>query len=188
MTMMCLAMWLQESDPGSNRRLILIAIVLIAAAVVVMTVLMLAIAVKAMKAIKELTATAEEVRAKVMPLLDEAMEISKTSRVMLQDAAPKVKRITDNLITASETVAETSRAARSAVAQFDATIADVNVRTRGQVARVDGMVTAALTTTQEVADAVTKGIRVPVQKIAAAVTQARYFVEGLLSRTKPTAP
>jgi uncharacterized protein YoxC len=187
MAMMCLAMWLQESDPAGNRRLIVIAVGLIAVAIAVITVIMLVIAVKVSRAIKDLLATADEVRGKVMPLLDEALEISRTSRTMLQDAAPKVKVITDNLTTASATLAETSKAARSAVAQFDTTIVDVNMRTQRQVARVDGMLTAALTSTAELAEAIGNGIRVPAQKIAVAVTQARYVAEGLLAKIRSMA-
>jgi hypothetical protein len=73
------------------------------------------------------------------------------------------------------------------VAQFDSTIADVNMRTQRQVARVDGMVTAALTTTAEVAEAIGNGIRVPAQKIAVMVSQAKALVEGLLAKIKSKA-
>jgi len=184
MATMCLAMWLQEVDPGGNRRLIILAILLIAFAVVVAAVILIFIAVKAMKTMEELTRTADEVKGKVMPLLDEVLAISRTSRAALEDAAPKMKTITDNLMAASETVVEVSRTARSAAAQLDTTITDVNVRAQRQVARVDGMVTATLTATAELAEAVTSGLRVPAQKIGAAAMQAKYFAEGLLARIR----
>ena len=184
MATMCLAMWLQEVDPGGNRRLIMLAILLIAFAVVVAAVILIFIAVKAMKTMEELTRTADEVKGKVMPLLDEVLAISRTSRAALEDAAPKMKTITDNLMAASETVVEVSRTARSAAAQLDTIITDVNVRAQRQVARVDGMVTATLTATAELAEAVTSGLRVPAQKIGAAAMQAKYFAEGLLARIR----
>jgi uncharacterized protein YoxC len=187
MSTMCFAMWLQDSDPGGNRHLIMMAIGLIALAIAVMSVIMLVIAVKAMKTFKEVSATAEELKAKMMPLLDEVMEISKTSRVLLQDTAPKIKVITENLVKTSATLAETSMVARAAVQQIDVTVMDANLRAQRQVARVDGMVTAALTTTTEVAEAIGNGIRVPAHKIAVMVTQARFVVEGLLAKVKAMA-
>ena len=184
MATMCFAMWLQEVEPGGTRHLIMLAIVVLAFAVAVISGVLLVIAVKAMKTMKDLGETAAEIKSKVLPLLDEVMELSKTSRVMLQDAAPKVKVITDNLVATSETLVETSKVARSAMVQIDTTVADANLRAQRQVARVDGMVTAALTTTAEVVEAIGNGIRVPAQKIAVMVTQAKNLVEGLLARFK----
>ena len=184
MAMMCFAMWLQDGDPGGTRHLILLAIVVMALAIAGISIIMLVIGVKAMKTIKELGETATELKGKILPLLDEVMEISKTSRVLLQDAAPKVKAITENLVTASNSLAETSKEARAAMAQIDTTVTDANLRAQRQMARVDGMVTAALTTTAEVVEAIGNGIRVPAQKIAAGVTQAKNLIEGLIAKFK----
>jgi hypothetical protein len=49
---------------------------------------------------------------------------------------------------------------------------------------VDGMITAALTTTTEVVEAVANGLRVPAQKIAAMAGQAKLAFDGLLARFK----
>ncbi len=46
------------------------------------------------------------------------------------------------------------------------------------------MVTAALTTTAEVAEAIGNGIRGPAQKIAAVMSQAKAVAEGLLSKIR----
>jgi uncharacterized protein YoxC len=181
------AMWVLQSDLASTNRLIMIFIGLVAVAMAVMAIAMIVIAITASKAIKGMNATVEELKGKVLPLIDSATEISKTSQALLNDSAPKVKHITDNLVTASDTLAETSKSARAVVAQFDATLTDVNLRTQRQVARVDGMVTAALTTTAEVAEAIGNGIRGPAQKIGAMLTQARFAVEGLLAKIKSMA-
>jgi len=182
-----LAMWLQEADLASTNHLIMIFIGMVAVAMTVMAIALIVVAVTASKAVKGLNTTVEELKGKVLPLIDVATDISKTSQAMLNDSAPKVKHITDNLVDASDTLAETSKAARAAVQQFDSTLADVNMRTQRQVARVDGMVTAALTTTAEVAEAVSNGIRVPVQKIAVMVTQAKVVAEGLIAKFKSMA-
>jgi len=184
MASMFLAVWLEDTDPGGTRHLILLAIGLMAVAIAVMAIIMVAIAVKALKAIKEVSSTAEEVKLKLMPLMDEVLQISKTSRVLLEDAAPKVKIISDNLVKTTETLVETSKIARGTAQRIEVTVTDANLRTQRQVARVDGMVTAALTTTQEVADTIAHGIKVPAQKIAVMLTQAKVVAEGLLAKVK----
>lgn len=176
------AIWLQAPDLNGTNHLIMIFIGMVAIAMVVMAVAMIVVAITASKAVTGLNATVEELKGKVLPLIDSATEITRTSQALLNDSAPKVKHITDNLVAASDTLAETSKSAREAVRQFDTTLADVNLRTQRQVARVDTMVTAALTTTAEVAEAISNGIRVPVQKIAAMAGQAKCVIDGLLSR------
>jgi methyl-accepting chemotaxis protein len=187
MATMGFAMWLQEVDLANTNHLIMIFIGLVAAAMAVMAIAMIVVAVTAAKAVKGMTARAEELAGKVLPLIDVATEMSKTGQALLNDTAPKVKRITDALVDASDTLAETSRAARSAVQQFDTTIVDINVRTQRQVARVDGMVTSALTATIDAVETVSRGLRIPAQKVAAAAGQAKAFAEGLLAKIRSAA-
>jgi cytoskeletal protein RodZ len=177
MATMGFAMWQQEPDLASTNHLIMIFIGLVAVAMVGMAIALIVVAVTASKAIK----------GKVLPLIEVATEMSKTGQALLQDTAPKVKRITDSLVDASDTLAETSKAARSAVQQFDTTIVDINVRTRQQVARVDGMVTSALTATVEAVETISRGLRVPTQKIVAAAGQAKLFAEGLFAKIRSVA-
>jgi uncharacterized protein YoxC len=186
MATMFLATWMlqQENDPSGTRHLVVIFIIVMAVAMAALAVIMMFVGLKALKAVKELSTTAEEMKAKFLPLLDEVMAISKTSRVMLEDAAPKIKLISANLVTVSDTLRETSRSAREAVGQVQGTISDANRRTQRQVARVDGMVSAALATTQEVADTIANGIRVPAMKLAEMMHQAKTMAEGLMTRIK----
>jgi hypothetical protein len=70
------------------------------------------------------------------------------------------------------------------VQQFDTTITDINMRTQRQVARVDGMVTSALTATIDAAETVSRSLRGPAEKVAAAASRAKLFAEGLLAKIK----
>lgn len=184
MATMNLAMWLQESDAASTRHLVFILVLIIAVAMAGMAIVLVLFSLKAMKAIKEVTATAEELKAKVLPLLHEVTEFTKSGRELLDEAAPKVKHITESLVRTTDTLAETSLIAKSAVQKIEVTVSDANMRTQRQVARVDGMVTTALNTTAEVVEAINTGIRVPAQKIAVMATQAKFAVEGLLDKIK----
>jgi ABC-type transporter Mla subunit MlaD len=144
---------------------------------VTQAIVMMAVAIKSMGTIKTLAATVEELKDKALPLLAQATELTATAQAMVRDAAPKVKAITDNLVDASDSV-------RTTAEQFGQTMTDVNLRTQRQVARVDGMLTATLTATSELADTIAEGIRVPALKIAAMATQAKAAVEGLVGRAK----
>jgi uncharacterized protein YoxC len=184
---MALAMWLLQESDADTRRIAFFLILLIAVAVACMAVVMIALALKAFKAVKELTATADEFKRKLLPLIDEATALTKSGRELLEDATPKVKIITENLMKTSDTLAETSRIAKASAHRIEATVTDANLRAQRQVARVDGMVTAALTTTAEVIETINHGIRVPAQKIAVMANQAKVIAEGLLAKVKSMA-
>lgn len=177
MATMCFALWLEEMDLGRTNHLIMIFIGVVALAMLIMAIALLVITVASAKAIKAARQAADEIKDKVLPLIEVATEIGKSSQALLHDVTPQVKLISENL-------AETSKSARSAVQQIETTVSDANLRTQRQVARVDDMVTAALTTTTEVVEAVVSGLRVPAQKIAAMASQAKLAFDGLLARFK----
>ncbi|HEY5056111.1 MAG TPA: DUF948 domain-containing protein [Acidobacteriaceae bacterium] len=183
MAIISLAMWFQ-SDLAMTNRLIMILIGLIGIAVLGLAIVLIVVAVKAMKAIKEFGASAEEFKTKMLPLLDVAADVGRTSRDLLADAAPKLKIITANFAETSETLKSTSRAAKAVVEHCDTTIADANLRAQRQVARVDGMVTAALNTTSEVVEALGHGLKVPAQRIAVLAGQARNFAESFVQKVR----
>jgi hypothetical protein len=124
-----------------------------------------------------LVALAMLVQAIALAVLDSATEISRSAQSLVTETAPKVRAIADNLL-------ETSDIVRGTAQHFEETLTDANLRTQRQVARVDGMVTAALTATVEVVEAIGNGIRGPAQKIAFIAGQAKRFAEGLLAGFK----
>ena len=179
-----LAMWLQQAELVQTNRLIMIFIGLISVSVVALVVTVIVLAVKALRVVEDLSGVAGDIKAKVLPLLDVAKEISASSRDILQDAAPKVKVITANFVETSETLKATSRTAKSVVEHCDATVADANLRAQRQVARVDGMVTATLNTTAEAVEAIGQGLKVPAQRIAVLAGQARSFAENFIAKIR----
>ena len=177
--MAMLAMWFQGTDAVSeiNTNLLTIFIGLVALAMLVQVTALIVLAAKSVKAIKGLAETVDELKQKVLPLIDSATQISQTAEYLLSENAPKVRAIADNLL-------ETSDLVRGTAQHFEETLADANLRTQRQVARVDGMVTAALTATVEVVETIGNGIRGPAQKIASMAGQAKRFAEGLLAGIK----
>ena len=184
-----LAMWFQETYTFSsgNAKLLLVFIGVVAVSMAVQAVVQISISLKGFKAVKDMAAAAEELKQKVLPLIETTTAVAKSTQTLLHETTPKIRRITDNLVETSSVVVETSNVVRASVERLDKTVTDANLRTQRQVARVDGMVTAALTTTAEVMETVERGIRVPAQKIALIATQTKYVLEGMLAKIKSMA-
>lgn len=191
MAMTFLAMWLEDPDVVRSIHAMSTYLGILAISVAVLMLLLVVgggfVAVQVLKSVKVLTEMAVGFQGKAGPILDEVAVISKHTRDVLEDAKPKIKVVTENLARTSATLSDAAASAKSAVEKVEATVTDANVRTQRQVARVDGMVSAALNTTSDVVESINHGIRVPAQKIAQAATQARTIVEGLLERIKGVA-
>jgi uncharacterized protein YoxC len=176
--MAMLAMWFQGAGAISSADSKLVVILaLIALSMVSQAAAMVFIAIRSTETVKNLSATVDELKERALPLLASVTELTARTNALVQDASPKVKTITDNLLEASEVV-------RISAHKVGTTVTDVNHRTQRQVARVDGMVTSTLSATAELTESIVEGIRVPAQKIAAAITQAKAFAHGFLGRAK----
>jgi len=164
--------WLQEGDSLStvNTKWLMIFVGMVAVAMLVQAIAIVVMAVGAAKASKRGLEIAEEVKAKLMPVLH-------SSHGMIQDASPKVKIITENLV-------ETSHTVRRKAAEFDATATDLNLKTRAQAARVDGMVTSVLNTTSDVSETLQRAVKVPVREVAGLVSGLKAGLDVLVGRAK----
>lgn len=186
--MTLLAMWLQDSDMANSLHTMstFMGILAISVALLVLMIVVggAVVAIQVLKAVKKVTSIANDLQTKANPIIQEAGNISRHVREVLEDAKPKIATITDNLAKTSATVSETAVTAKATVEKVQQTVVDANARTQRQVARVDGMVSAALSTTAEVVESINHGIKVPAQKIAQAAGQAKVVVEGLLDRIK----
>jgi hypothetical protein len=165
-------MWLQDPDSLSsgNSRLLMVFVGMVAIALLVQAGALIAMAIGAAKARKRGLEIAEEIRGKMSPILD-------STQGLIQDMTPKIKVITENLV-------ETSHVVRSKAAEFDATASDLNMKTRAQAARVDGMVTSVLNTTADVSETLQRAIKVPVREIAGLVNGFKAGLEVLVGRAK----
>ncbi len=165
-------MWMQDSGSLSsgNSRLLMIFVGMVAIAMVVQAIAVIVVAVGASKASKRALEIADELRTKVNPILD-------MTHGVMHDSAPKVKIITENLV-------ETSHVIRSKAQEFDATASDLNMRTRAQAARVDGMVTSVLNTTAEISESLQRAVKVPVRELAGLMNGLKAGLDVLVGRAK----
>jgi Mg2+/Co2+ transporter CorB len=165
-------MWLQDAGSLSsgNTKLLVMFVGMVAIAMVVQAIAVIVLALGAVKARKRALEIAEEVRTKVMPILE-------TTQSVLHDAGPKVKIITENLV-------ETSHVVRSKAQEFDATASELNMKARVQAARVDGMVTSVLNTTAEISETLQRAVKVPVREFTGLVNGFKAGVDVLVGRAK----
>jgi hypothetical protein len=165
-------MWLQDAGSLSsgNTKWLIIFVGIVAFSMLVQAIAVIVLALGAIKARKRALEIAEEVREKLMPLVAGTHDV-------IRDAAPKVKIITENLV-------ETTHMVRNKTRELDATASELNMKTRAQAARVDGMVTSVLNTTAEISETLQRAVKVPVREVAGLVNGFKAGVEVLVGRAK----
>ena len=165
-------MWMQDVDSLSsgNSRLLMVFVGMVAIAMLAQAVALIVMAIGAGKARKRGLEIAEELRMKVMPIME-------TAHHLLHDTTPKIKVITENLV-------ETSYVVRAKAHEFDATLSDANQRTRQQIERIDGMVTHTLTAVGEITATVQQSIRIPLREVAGIVNGLKAGMDVLVGRVK----
>jgi methyl-accepting chemotaxis protein len=172
MAITMLGMWLQDADSLSsgNSRLLMIFVGMVAVALMVQAIALIVMAIGAGKARKRGLEIAEELRVKLMPIIQ-------TTHEMVHQAAPKVKVITENLV-------ETSHVVRSKAQEFDVTATDLNDKTRKQAARVNDIVTSALDTVTEIGETIQRGVKVPLREVSGIINGFKAGMDVLVGRAK----
>jgi hypothetical protein len=171
--MLIVAAWLglqTDSFSGENTKLLMIFVGIVALSMLSQAIVVIFMAVGAKRAQQRVVVIAEEIRSRAMPILDKSEDL-------LEDAVPKIKAITENLL-------QTSHIVRAKAQEFDGTLSDANMRTRAQVARLDGMVSTALTATGTLAAMIHQGIKTPVVEVIGLVNGVKAGIDVLMSKSK----
>lgn len=166
-----------DSISAGNTRLLMIFVGIVALSMFVQAIVVIVAAIGATKTQKRVLMIAEELRAKASPLIDKAIPIIDKAETLVEVTLPKIQTISNNLV-------ETSEIVKAKAKEFDVTLTDVNVKTRAQVARVDGMVSSALTATGALAEMVHKGIRTPLVEVSGLVNGFKAGIDVLFSKSK----
>jgi len=167
------AVLFQTADTGApvSSKLFMIFVGVVSVSVLFQTIAMIAMAVGAAKAQKQFLRIAEEMRAKSLPVLE-------ISRSMLEDTAPKLRVITDN-------ITETTFLLRDQAHRLDHLVKNT-VETVGiQVERADEMVSATLDGVQEITTTMQRAVMVPVKQIAGLMNGLKAAVEKLTGSKFP---
>ena len=170
-------MWQSVGDSNIvvSSKLVLIFLGVIGAAVLLQAIALIVMAAGAAKARREMVRIAEDFQAKTDPVLD-------LTRAILQDAAPKVRIIGDNLTTASYVLREQAE-------RVESTVGGLMARVDHQVARTDRMITNTMDAVESVVDTLHQAMLVPTRQIVAIVNGVRAMVSRFVgSRTHTHRP
>lgn len=159
-----------DSISSGNTKLLMIFVGIVALSMLTQAVVVIVVAIGARQTQKRVLVIAEELRRRATPILDTAEEV-------MGDAVPKIKIITENLLV-------TSKVVRAKAVEFDSTLSDANNRAKAQVARIDGMVSTALTATGTLAAMIHQGIRTPIIEAVGVVNGFKAGIDVLLSKSK----
>ena len=198
--------WLQQDSAGDGKLVFWVALAACSLAVVALFFLVAAIAVlyaamEAKKTQAELMRHVNELKAKLMPLIDKSHTLVNDLTPQIKDITQKVNDITGHVgeivVVAKDKVNEFAptisqvnvsfqEALGKAKATFDdanATVGDVNQKTRKQVERINGMVSGVLDATTQMGKAIQHGIGAPGREIAGIVSGAKAGVDTLLKNS-----
>lgn len=159
-----------DSISAGNTRLLMIFVGLVAFSMLVQAIVVIIVAIGAKKTQTRVLQIFEELRLRALPILDSTEDV-------LRDSLPKIKTISENLV-------QTSQIVRAKAKEFDTTLADANVKTKAQVARVDSMISTALNATGALAAMIHQGIRTPVVEVVGVVNGFKAGLEVLLNKSK----
>jgi methyl-accepting chemotaxis protein len=166
---------------------------------------------KVNKLVKAADAKAQPLIAQAAPLIGKTREIAGHVNEIVGDLKPKIAAVSSDLqpkiaaVTSDlqpkiaqisgdvqhianlfrskvDEAGHTLTSLNQTVQGYNQTAQDVNQKAKGQVARVNEMVSDALTTTQHVSQQIQHGIRVPIEKVASWVTAARLGIENLAEK------
>lgn len=143
------------------------------AAVVLQTLILLAMFLAMRKTSAKVEALAEEVRTKILPMVE-------TVQSTVVELRPKIENIIAN-------VNDTTNMTRAQLQRLDATISDVLDRTRLQVIRADELVTRTLDKVEDATEMVHDTVVSPVRQVSGllqGVTAALQFLMGGKRRTE----
>ena len=168
------AVFLQDNMPDFH--LASISLLIIAIVMVIELLGLLVAAGFALKMVQKANGVVEQVDKRITPILDGMTKI-------MNEMVPKVQSLTENVEEISQTVRAKVDELGATVSELNETVREINGRTRAQVTRVDGMVTEALTATEEISQSVQHGIKAPIRQIAGVVAGVRAGIDKLIERS-----
>ena len=149
-----------------------VALILVAIAVLMQASAMLGIWLAIRKIPGQIESVRTDVKQRLEPLAQSAVEIVNSSREPLQT-------ITTNL-------ADISRILRERTTDADEVAGELLEKSRSQIVRVDRMVNDLVERVESTADSVQKGVLGPIQEVSAVVRGVRSGIEFLFSRRRVT--
>jgi uncharacterized protein YoxC len=117
-----------------------------------------------------------DVKERTGPILDK-------TNALISELSPKIHGMTTNVEQMSYTVRARVDELGETVRQMNETVNAVNLRTRVHISHVDGIVTSAIQTSEDVANTIQQGIKGPIKQVAGVLAGLRAGLEALIERS-----
>src|SRR5437899_7808387 len=156
-----------------NETLLTTFVIATCLAVIIQAGILVALFLSVKKSGERMEAVAKRVEVSVVPVLE-------YTKVILEDATPKLKEITANL-------AETTGTLRAQVARMDVTFNDAVDRTRLQVIRVDELVSRTIDRVEETTEMVQHTVLTPMKQLAGVIQGLSVGIGSFLNRRRKAA-
>lgn len=162
-----------------NIETILIALVVVIGVLVLVQVVVLFAMYQAMrKGMQVASAYADEMKGKVIPVLDQSKEVLETTKHLIARMEPKLEAAASDL-------AEMTRAANDETRKMQATAEELTERIRRQAERVDGLTTIALDNVDRAGRVLISAIEGPVRQVSGVMAAAKAIMGALRAPTAP---
>jgi hypothetical protein len=156
-----------------NETLLTTFVIATCLAVIIQAGILVALFFSVKKTGERMEAVAKHVEVSVVPVLE-------STKVILEDATPKLREITANL-------AETTGTLRTQVARMDATFNDAVDRTRLQVIRVDELVSRTMDKVEETTEMMQHTVLTPMKQLSGVIQGLSVGIGSFLARRRKSA-
>jgi hypothetical protein len=177
-----------DAIDSGHAKLITAFIIIAALALLAQAVVVVAVGIGSLVAVKQIQNHIGELREKAMPFIAQTQEL-------VNELTPKIREITEkvNAITAhveeisamardkANEFSPTISAANQTVAEANKTVQEANLKTRAQISRVNGMISSSLDAATRLGVAIEQGISKPGREVAGVISGLRAGLDTLLS-------
>jgi len=171
------ALYLFQDDVSRHdTHLLMIFVGLIALALALQALGFLIAGVFAAKLLYSITGIATELHKRTGPIIDKSTQV-------LNDLAPKVQSMTENVEQITYAVRSKTDDLVATVGQVNQTVQEANSRARAQMARADGILTEALTATEDISHTIQDSIRAPVRQLVGVIAGIKAAIDKLIERS-----
>jgi ABC-type transporter Mla subunit MlaD len=158
----------------NNETLMLAFVALTGIALSAQAIILLAIFLSLRKAAKSVQENIQELRASILPVVENSRDVIESTRDVIARLAPKVEAATHDVV-------EMVRILREKSDELDGSVSEILERLHRQSARLDGMLSGALDTVDRAGEYVAEAVSGPVRQISAVLASIKAIVGALRS-------
>jgi methyl-accepting chemotaxis protein len=169
----------------NNETIELICIAVTALAVLLQGIVLLFIYLALRKAISSLHEEVEDLRASIMPTIDDARDLIGNTRTLIDNTRRLFARMAPKAEATVGDLAKMAHGLQEQTVELESAVQEVLGRVRFQAGRIDAMTTNGLDAVDRAGGFVADSVGRPVRQIAGLVAAAKAIIESLRSPAEP---